>query len=112
MTDSDKIAVASEGNSANSAVSDMAARAPYYLLFRLSGQFIGAVTNPCVAAPGPAAPSAARFLAEQGAGVLVAAEFGHKLISELDYQGIRHITMSGEADGAVAGIGAKRGSWE
>jgi predicted Fe-Mo cluster-binding NifX family protein len=107
MTSAYKIAVASEGECVDSPISDKAARSPYYLLFALTGEFIAAVANPCAEAAGPAAPAAARYLAEQGVGLLVAAEFGHKLLSELDSLGIRHITMSGEADGAVAGIGAK-----
>jgi len=90
-------AVASEGASLESPVSDQAARAPCYLLFDASGHLMETLANPVSEVSRGAAPEAVELLAARGVTLLVAKRFGKKMISELASAGIRHKESGGEA---------------
>jgi predicted Fe-Mo cluster-binding NifX family protein len=94
-------AVASEGASPESRVSDQAARAPCYLIFDASGEFLETIANPVSDVSRGAAPQAVELLAARGVTLLVAARFGKKMIRELATAGIRHEESGGEAGHVV-----------
>ena len=89
-------AVASEGTSLDSQVSDQAARAPCYLIFDASGDLLETLANPVSEVSRGAAPKAVELLATRGITLLVAARFGKKMIRELEVAGIRHKESRGE----------------
>lgn len=94
-------AVASEGASPESHVSDQAARAPCYLIFDASGEFLETIANPVSDVSRGAAPQAVELLAARGVTLLLAARFGKKMIRELATAGIRHEESGGEAGHVV-----------
>jgi predicted Fe-Mo cluster-binding NifX family protein len=94
-------AVAADGATAESQVSDQAARAPCYLLFDDTGKLRETLANPFSAAAGRAAPQAVELLAGKGADAVIAARFGHKMLSELASAGIGHAELTGSAAAAI-----------
>ena len=89
-------AVASEGTSLDSQVSDQAARAPCYQIFDASGDLLETIANPVSDVSRGAAPQAVELLAARGVTLLFAARFGKKMIRELAVAGIRHKESRGE----------------
>ena len=98
------IAIAATGETIDSRISDHAGRCPCYLLFDRTGVFIEAITNPSEESTGHAAPIAANFLARKGVTTLIAANFGQKMISELESLDIKHIIMDGKVRQALANL--------
>jgi predicted Fe-Mo cluster-binding NifX family protein len=94
-------AVASEGASPESRVSDKAARAPCYLIFDARGDFLETIANPLTDVSRGAAPQAVELLAMKGVGFLIAARFGKKMLYELAAAGIRHKESRGDAGHVV-----------
>ncbi|MEJ2316874.1 MAG: NifB/NifX family molybdenum-iron cluster-binding protein [Gammaproteobacteria bacterium] len=89
-------AVASEGASPESRVSDQAARAPCYLIFDARGDFLETIANPLSDVSRGAAPQAVELLAMKGIGFLIAARFGKKILHELAAAGIEYTQSSGQ----------------
>jgi predicted Fe-Mo cluster-binding NifX family protein len=98
--DKTKIAVASDGNTPTSAVSPVAARSSYYLIFDGKGAFIEAIGNPHKNAGG-AGPLVVDFLAEKGITSIVAGAFGDKIIATMKAKSINYINFKGTAADAV-----------
>lgn len=98
--DQGKIAVAAEGKTAAARVSGVAARAPYFLFFDGSGKFLEAVDNPYRTARGGAGTAVVPFLAQKGATVVVAGEFGENMIQAMKGKGMRYLEFSGNAEEA------------
>ena len=96
-----KIAVAASSKSAKASVSNMAAKCPYYLIFNNKGELIEVIDNPYRDASGGAGPSAANFLAQQGVTLVIAGNFGSKMINTLKNKGITHFEFKGRVDDAV-----------
>ena len=96
-----KIAVAAEGKTAAAKVSGVAARAPYFLIFDGSGKFLEAIDNPYKTAKGGAGTSIVPFLAQKGATVVVAGEFGEKMIQGMKGKGMRYLEFKGSAEEAL-----------
>jgi predicted Fe-Mo cluster-binding NifX family protein len=96
-----KYVIATNGATKVSIISDLAARAPFYLLFDQSGTLLEALKNPIADTPGRAAPQAAEFLAEAGVTKLVAEKFGRKMVSELASKGIDHLELKGTVESAI-----------
>ena len=94
-------AIASNSPSVESQVSNQAARAPHYLLFDDVGNILEASVNPVSDAAGHAAPQAVEFLAGKGVSGLVAASFGHKMLSELAARGIDQFEAQGPVEAAI-----------
>ena len=65
MTEHKRIAVASSGAELNSKLSDLAARAPYFLIFTLDGELYDTIKNPFSLGGGGAGFSVARILSEK-----------------------------------------------
>jgi len=100
----EKYAIAANGPTKVSVISDLAARAPFYLLFDQSGNFLEALKNPLADTPGRAAPQAAQLLAQAGVTKTVAGKFGHKMVSELISKGIDHLESKGTVESAITGL--------
>ena len=96
-----KIAVAASSKTAKASVSNMAAKCPYYLIFNNKGELIEVIDNPYRDASGGAGPSAANFLAQQGVTLVIAGNFGSKMINTLKNKGITHFEFKGRVDDAV-----------
>jgi predicted Fe-Mo cluster-binding NifX family protein len=99
--DQGKIAVAAEGKTAAAKVSGVAARSPYFLIFDGSGKFLEAVDNPYKAAKGGAGTSLVPFLAQKGATLVVAGEFGENMIQAMKGKGMRYLEFKGSAQEAL-----------
>lgn len=99
--DNTKIAVASDGNTPASAVSPLAARSSYYLIFDRKGVFIEAFSNPHKNAGGGAGSLVVDFLAGKGVKTVIAGTFGDKMVDAMKTRGIHHIEFKGTAPDAV-----------
>ena len=95
------IAVASEGETLDAAVSHLAARAPYFLIVDDTGKLIEASENPYKDIRGGAGVSAANFLAEKNVTIVVAGNFGNKMIDALKAQEIAYFKFEGMVEDAV-----------
>lgn len=101
------IAVAADGDTADVAVSQQAARAAYFLLFDAQGVLVEAVANPYKQAKGGAGPQAVAFLATKGVRTVIAGEFGSRMSAALQAKGMAFRTASGIAADAVRQLGQK-----
>jgi predicted Fe-Mo cluster-binding NifX family protein len=99
------IAIAADSSLPDHAqIAMQAARAPFYLLFDENGVFLNAIENPWVDVERGAAPRAARLLREHRAAMLIAGDFGPRLMSELDKAHITVTTASGPLSEALEKI--------
>ncbi len=96
-----QIAIAAEGKNASSKVSSVAARSPYFLIFDRSGKLLEAVNNPYKEAKGGAGTSVVPFLFQKGVTVVVAGEFGIRMIEAMKGKGMRYLEFKGRAEEAV-----------
>ncbi len=100
-TEKIKIAVASGDKTAKASVSNEAAKCPYYLIFDSKGKLAEVIDNPYRDASRGAGPSAANFLAQQGVTLVIAGNFGSKMINTLKNKGITHFEFKGRVNEAV-----------
>ena len=96
-----KIAVASDGKTASSVVSDVAGRSAYYLIFDSKGKLLEAIENPHKNASSGAGPLVVNFLGGKGIAVVVAGKFGDKMISAMKGAGMAYVEFTGTADDGV-----------
>lgn len=102
--DSMKIAVATTGPEKDSAISQQAARTPFFLFFDCKGNFLEAVENPSMNQSRNAGASAALFLADKGVTLIIAGNIGYKMEQTLkDYQ-IEYTEKTGVAYDVVQKI--------
>lgn len=83
-----KIAVASEGKTIDSEISDRGGRASYYLIFE-NKKFVESIKNPFAAGSGGAGFSVAYMLAEKNVNLVVARKIGGNMKSALKDKGIK-----------------------
>ena len=95
------IAVASEGETLDAAVSHLAARAPYFHIVDGNGKFIEAAENSYKDNRGGAGVSAANFLAEKNVTIVVAGNFGSKMMDALKAQKIAYVKFDGIVEDAI-----------
>ena len=95
------IAVASLDRTEKSQVSDRAARAPYYLLFDESGKLFEVIANPYYDSARSAGPKVANLLVGKNVTIVVAEDFGSKMIAALNKEGINYYKASGIVKEAV-----------
>jgi len=95
------IAVASLDGTEKSQISDRAARAPYYLLFDESGKLLEVIVNPFYDSVRSAGPKVANLLIGKNVIIVVAEDFGSKMITALDKEGINYYRASGIVKKAV-----------
>ena len=96
-----KIAVASSDKTVTASVSNEAAKCPYYLIFDNEEKLTEVIDNPYGDASGGAGPSAANFLARRGVTIVVAGNFGSKMLNALENNGITHFRFKGSVGNAV-----------
>ena len=99
-----KIAVASTGPAKDSAISQQAGRALFFLLFDDKGNLFETVENPAKDKSRNAGPSAASFLADKGVTLVIAGDFGTKMKQVLEEHHIKYIEKIGVADNVVQTI--------
>ena len=97
----DKIAVAPSGKTSKASVSNKAGKCPYFIMFDSKGKMTEVVDNPYGDASRGAGPSAANFLAQRGVTIVIAGNFGSKMINTLKSNGISHFKFEGRVDDAV-----------
>ena len=100
-TEKIKIAVASDDKTAKGSVSNKAAKCPYYLMFDSKGEMTEVIDNPYADANRGAGPSTANFLDRQGVTLVIAGDFGSKMINTLKSNDIIHFKFEGRVDDAV-----------
>lgn len=96
----EKIAVAANGQTPAASISAQAGRAPFFLFFDESGKLIETIANPAKDSQNSGIV-VADFLAGKGVTVVVAEEFGSKIIEVMKNKGIRAIAFKGIATEAV-----------
>jgi len=94
------IAVAASGKLPSDSVSSQAGRSSFFLFFDSQGTFIEAVDNPYKDARNAGIP-ALDFLASKGIKVLVAQNFGSRIVGVMKDKGIRPVEFKGSAKDAV-----------
>jgi len=99
--DKEKIAVAAEGKTAAAKVSSVAARSSYFLFFDGTGKLLETVDNPYKTAKGGAGTSVVPFLAQKGATMVVAGEFGENMTQAMKGKGMRYLEFKGSAEEAI-----------
>ena len=98
------IAVASDGETLNAAVSETAGRCPYFLIVDSKGNLMEAVENPYKDARGSAGVSAANFLAGKNIAIVIAGKCGSKMKDALKAQDIAYFKFDGMAERAIKKI--------
>ena len=104
------IAVASDGETLKAAVSQIAARCPYFLIVDSKGKLLEAIENPYKDTRGSAGVSVVNFLAEKNVTIVIAGNFGNKMKDALKAQGIAHFEFEGIAEKALRKILKKEGN--
>ncbi|MFH1217256.1 MAG: NifB/NifX family molybdenum-iron cluster-binding protein [Pseudomonadota bacterium] len=96
-----KLAVAALKPDRQSLVSDMAARANYFLFFDETGTLLETVKNPAVDVSGHAGSAVADFLHSKGVTVFIAGRFGDRLQGALRKHAIEYSEQKGVVDDVV-----------
>jgi predicted Fe-Mo cluster-binding NifX family protein len=99
--DQGKIAVAAEGKTAAAKVSEVAAHAPYFLIFDGAGKLLEAVDNPYKTSKGGAGTSVVPFLAQKGVTMVLAGEFGKNMTQAMKGKGMRYLESKGSTEEAL-----------
>ena len=103
------IAIASDGETLDAAVSHLAARGAYFLIVDSDGKLLEAVENPYKDTRGGAGVSVANFLAEKEVTIVVAGNIGNKMKDALDAQEMAFFEFEGIAEEAIKKILEKEG---
>jgi len=98
------IAVASDGETLEAAVSHLAARGSYFLIVDGEGKLLEAVENPYKDTRGGAGVSAAKFLAKKNVTIVIAGNFGNKMKDALKAQEIAYFEFEGIVEEAIKKI--------
>ncbi len=98
-----RIAVAADAPEVDATVSEVAARAPFILIFGEDGAFVSSHSNP-VTTDRRAGPALADWLADRQIEMLIAGRFGPKLSQALEARQIRRVVQRGPASEAVAAV--------
>jgi predicted Fe-Mo cluster-binding NifX family protein len=98
------IAVASDGETLESAVSHLAARSSYFLIVDGEGKLSKVVENPYKDTRGGAGVSAANFLAEKNVTIVIAGNFGNKMKDALEAEEIAYFEFEGMVEEAIKKI--------
>jgi len=97
------ICVATKEKSSEAAVSDLAAQAPYLLIFDEKGNFAEAIENP-VKGKNEAGKLLIGFLAEKGVTALIGRDYCGDIIDILKNKGITAYNVEGSAAGAAVQV--------
>jgi len=94
-----KIAVATNDKTPGASVSKQAGPSPFFLLFDGKGKLIEVIDNPYKEGEGGIAVN--DFLAGKGVTVVVAQEFGSRIVRIMKEKGIKTVSFKGSAEEAV-----------
>lgn len=95
-----KIAVAAMDKTVAAAVSNQPGVSPYFLIFDQKGKLLETIENPYKNADSPG-PSVVNFLAQKGATVIVAGNFGPKIVEVMKAKSITVVSFTGTVADAV-----------
>ena len=98
------IAVASDGETLEDSVCQIAARCPYFLFVDSNGKLVEAVENPYKDTRGGAGVSAANFLAVRDVTAVVAGSIGNKMRDALEAHEISFFEFGGSGEEAIREI--------
>ncbi len=90
-----KIAIASEGKTKESEISERGARAPYYLIFE-NKELTKTIKNPFAVGGGGAGWSVAHMLADEKANLVIAGRIGPNMETALKEKGLKSKEDSGK----------------
>jgi len=90
-----KKAIASLGKDKNSEISQVAGRAPYYLIFE-GKKLVKTISNPFRQGGGGAGFGVAKMLANENVGEAVAGKFGGNMVSAMNENKIKTKTAKGK----------------
>jgi len=96
-----KIAVASNSKDATSSISNKAGKCPYYLIFNRTGELIEVISNPYKDTQSGAGQQTADFLANKGVTLIIAGNFGDKMIGAMRSNGTDYSKLQGIVHDAV-----------
>jgi predicted Fe-Mo cluster-binding NifX family protein len=96
-----KIAVASNSKDPKSSISSRAGHCPYYLIFDSTGELIEVAANPYKDAQRRAGQQTANFLADKGVTMVIAGNFGEKMIGVMRSNGTSYFKHRGAILDAV-----------
>jgi len=102
--DAAKIAVASNSKDASASISNKAGKCQYYFIFDSTGELIEVVDNPYKDAKRGAGSQTANFLAKKGATIIIAENFGAKMIDAMRSNSTDYFQLSGIIHDAVKKI--------
>ena len=102
-TGHEKIAVAANGSAPGSTVNTHLASSPYFLIFDQKRNLLEAVENPYKGAESPG-PDIVNFLSGRGATVVIAGDFGPKIVDVMKAKRIWPIRFNGSAQDALAKV--------
>lgn len=95
-----KIAIASEGKTQESEISEIAGRAPYYLIFE-EKELIKVIKNPFLKGQGGVGRAVAQMLENERVDLVISGQFGTKMIPVLDEKKIDYKEMTGKVNEAI-----------
>lgn len=93
-----KIAIAVNNKDQNSQISEKAGRALYYLVFNEKGESMEEISNPFLEERGGAGVATAEMLANKGISVVIAGDFGRKMIDALEDRDIKYYEEEGSVE--------------
>jgi predicted Fe-Mo cluster-binding NifX family protein len=99
-TGQEKIAVAANGDTPGAPVNAQAASSPYFLVFDQKGKLLEAIENPYKTSESPG-PDVVNYLFGKGATVVVAGDFGPKIVEVMKAKRIWPVRFNGSAQDAV-----------
>ena len=99
-TGQEKIAVAASGSDPGAAVNAQAALSPYFLVFDQKGTLLEALVNPYKDAESPG-PDIVNYLSAKGVTVVIAGNFGPKILNVMKAKRIWPVPFTGSAEAAV-----------
>ncbi len=99
----ERIAVAAIGQTPTATVDSQAARSPFFLLFDKKGAFIQAIENPYKDQAGGGI-SVVEFLSGKGVTVIVAEDFGSRIVEAMQGMGIKPVESKGVSADAVRSV--------
>ena len=104
LKSSSRIAIAAVGDNVDSEISEVAGRAPYYLIFDGNGVFLKSLINPSQNQRGGASSGVVAILIEEFVKTVVAYKFGDKMMKQLETNKIEYHEHAGIAKDIVETI--------
>ncbi len=101
LKSANKIAIAAVGDSVDSEISKVAARAPYFLLFNEKGNFVKAIKNLARYRRGGTSSVVVALLKKESVKTIIAGRFGDKMKTQLRANKIEYFESVGVAKNIV-----------